>query len=87
MKKLSILIPAYNEEGTVIQLLKELNNLKLDFSLQKEIVVIDDCSTDNTSILINDFVTSNPHLTVRVFKQHLNQGKGAAIHKGITLAT
>lgn len=88
MKKLSILIPAYNEEKTIISILEELYRLNLDFGLEKEIIVIDDCSTDNTTDLIEKFIFSTQNnLAIKFYKQKFNLGKGAAIHKGIELAT
>ena len=87
MKKLSILIPAYNEEKTIIPILEELKNLTLDFSLEKEILIIDDHSTDKTGELITEFITKNPEIDINYFRQETNLGKGAAIHKGIEIAS
>lgn len=87
MKKLSILIPAYNEEKTIIPILEELKNLSLDFSLEKEILIIDDHSTDQTGEFITEFITKNPGIDINYFKHETNQGKGAAIHKGIEMAS
>jgi glycosyltransferase involved in cell wall biosynthesis len=87
LKKLSILIPAYNEEKTIIHILEELNNTFLDFSLEKEIIVIDDHSTDGTKALIEAFMNSNSDLPIKYFRQEFNKGKGAALHKGIKMAS
>ncbi|MBZ9632344.1 glycosyltransferase family 2 protein [Salegentibacter sp. LM13S] len=87
MKKLSILIPAYNEEGSITPILKTLQDLNLDPSLQKEIIIIDDHSTDKTGELIEQFIIGNPDLHINYFRQKFNQGKGAAIHKGIEIAS
>ncbi len=87
MKKLSILIPAYNEEKTILPILEELKKLDLNISFDKEIIVIDDCSTDTTLELINQFIISNPDLSIQFQKQKINKGKGAAIHRGIEMAT
>lgn len=87
MKKLSILIPAYNEEKTIIPILEELKNLALDFSLEKEILIIDDHSTDKTGELITEFITKNREIDINYFRQETNLGKGAAIHKGIEIAS
>ncbi|WP_081212336.1 glycosyltransferase family 2 protein [Salegentibacter sediminis] len=87
MKKLSILIPAYNEEKTIIPILEELKILALDFSLEREILIIDDHSTDKTGELITEFITKNPEIDINYFKQETNLGKGAAIHKGIDMAS
>jgi len=87
LKKLSILIPAYNEEKTIISVLEELSKVSLDFSLEKEIIVIDDHSTDDTGALVEAFINSNSDFPVRYHRQEDNQGKGAALHKGIKMAS
>ncbi|MCG9972999.1 glycosyltransferase family 2 protein [Christiangramia crocea] len=86
-KKLSILIPAYNEEATILEILNVLKELDLGLELEKEIVVVDDCSTDPTSSLIEKFVKDHPELDILAFRQEFNQGKGAALHKAIELCT
>ncbi len=87
MKKLSILIPAYNEEQTISSILKVLKDLKLEYSLEKELIIVNDFSTDGTKKLIEDFKISNPELSIKLHNQEFNQGKGAALHKAIQLAT
>ncbi|MDX1544699.1 MAG: glycosyltransferase family 2 protein [Christiangramia sp.] len=86
-KKLSILIPAYNEEDTILEILNVLKELDLGLGLKKEIVIVDDCSTDSTRSIINQFVEDNPTSDVQVFNQEVNRGKGAALHKAIELCT
>jgi glycosyltransferase involved in cell wall biosynthesis len=85
--KLSILIPAYNEERTIGTMLRLLSDLTLKENVSKEIIVINDCSTDQTEGVVKRFIVENPSLTILFFSQEKNQGKGAAIHKGIELAT
>lgn len=87
LKKLSILIPAYNEQESIIPILQALQIIKLDISLEKEILIIDDHSTDRTGELIEEFIHKNPDLNINYFRQESNQGKGAAIHKGIEMAS
>lgn len=87
MKKLSILIPAFNEEKTIIPVLEVIRDLILDFSLIKEIVVVNDASTDKTQQLVEKFITSNPELCILLHNQEFNEGKGAALHTAIKLAT
>lgn len=87
MKKLSILIPAYNEESTIISILEELNNVELNYSLEKELIIINDSSTDRTKELIEDFALKNPDLDINLHTHDYNMGKGAAIHSAIELAT
>lgn len=86
-KILSIIIPAYNEENTIKLILDKINSVTLLFDIKKEIVIIDDCSTDQTLKTIKTYITNNPNLDIKFFKQKVNLGKGAAIHEGIKQAT
>jgi len=82
--KLSIIIPVYNEEKTIVEVLKRVDSLKID-GVEKEIIVIDDGSTDATASVISNF-----EFQISNFKkiQHQkNQGKGAAVKTGIKNAT
>lgn len=87
MKTLSIIIPAYNEEKTIIPLLQKVLNVKLTHNMQKEIIIVNDCSRDMTPSLINDYILSHPEVNIRLINQEKNQGKGAAIRKGIEKIT
>lgn len=84
---LSIIVPAYNEEATILEILTVLYNLTLPDSLRKEIVIVNDCSKDNTLSLIESFIETHKDLNIKVFSQDKNQGKGAALHKGIEAAS
>lgn len=86
-KKLSIVIPVYNEEGTIINILNRLDKVELDNNICKEIVIVNDASTDNSEQIILNFIKNNPKLNIQYFKQEYNQGKGVALHKGIKEAT
>ncbi len=85
ISSLSIIIPAYNEEATILEVLEKVKHLDLYRNIKKEIVVIDDASKDNTGNIIEAFASKNQD--VLIHRQKENQGKGAAIHKGIELAT
>ena len=87
LKKLSILITAYNEKQTITSILDVLIDHKLDYSLEKEVVIINDFSTDGTKELIEKFILSNPEFPILLHNQEFNQGKGAALHKAIQLST
>ena len=87
LNKLSILIPAYNEEQTILSVLEVLKDLVLPFSLKKELIIVNDTSTDNTRSLIEGFHLNNPDLNLVLYNQEFNQGKGAALHKALSLAT
>lgn len=86
MKTLSIIIPAFNEEATIYQILDKVSEVNLMNDLEKEILIIDDCSSDRTAQFIFDYQHKNPQLKISYHKQIKNQGKGAAIHRGILLA-
>lgn len=86
-KTLSIIVPAYNEENTILEILELLYKLELPKNLKKEIVIVDDCSKDNTLSLIKGFVQDHRDIDVQFFSFSKNQGKGAALHKGIQMAT
>jgi dolichol-phosphate mannosyltransferase len=77
--KLSILIPVYNEEKTIAQIIRQVNDLKIR-NIKKEIIVIDDGSTDKT-------VTKIPKNKIKFIQHDKNLGKGSAIQTGIRKAT
>lgn len=85
--KLSILIPAYNEGRTIHLILDKVKGVKLLNDIQKEIIIVNDYSKDNTVEAIENYKQSNPELNIQLFSQPQNMGKGAAIHKAMELAT
>tara|TARA_B110000046_G_scaffold63181_1_gene70586 strand:+ start:4073 stop:4777 length:705 start_codon:yes stop_codon:yes gene_type:complete len=87
IQKLSIIIPAFNEEKTIAQVLDIVSNLKLVQNIEKEILVINDFSSDRTRQLTEEFIASHPESGIKLFNQKVNQGKGAALHYGIEQAT
>jgi len=86
-KKLSVLIPAYNEADTICLILENILNIKLIQGVGKEIIIVNDCSTDLTEAIVKDYISLHPNNNLSLFNQPTNMGKGAAIHKGIELAT
>lgn len=81
--KLSIIIPVYNEEKTINDLLNKVYLVKLPTSLKKEIIVVDDGSTDNTARIIKLWIKRG----IVYIRHDKNQGKGAAIRTGVQSAT
>ncbi len=86
-KVLSILIPAYNEARTIHLILDKVLAVELINDIKKEIILVNDCSKDNTKEKIEEYISQHSEVDIRLFNQSINQGKGAAIHKGIELAT
>ncbi len=86
-KKLSIIIPVFNEEATIVEILKLVLNVKLINDIKKEIIIVDDFSTDDTAFFVKNFKKENPDYDINLIQQSKNQGKGAAIHTGIKEAT
>ena len=85
--KLSIIIPAYNEGKTIHLILDKLKNVSLENNIEKEIIIINDFSKDNTEEAILKYMSSNEMLNIQYFKHAENKGKGAALHSGIQKAT
>jgi glycosyltransferase involved in cell wall biosynthesis len=86
-KTLSIVIPAYNEGRTIHLILNKIKATELINNLKKEVIIVNDCSKDNTEESIIDYITQNPDLPIQYIKHEKNKGKGAALHTGIQLAT
>jgi glycosyltransferase involved in cell wall biosynthesis len=85
--KLSIVIPAYNEAKTIHLILDKVKAVSLLSNIQKEVVVVDDYSKDDSETVIQNYIKNNPNLTISYFKHEKNKGKGAALHTGISKAT
>lgn len=84
---LSIVIPAYNEGKTIHLILNKVKAVNLPNNVQKEIIIVNDFSKDNTEEAIQNYKAQNPDLNIQYFKHEFNQGKGAALHTGIKKAT
>ena len=84
---LSVLVPAYNEEKTIKQLLTKVARVELIQNMGMEIVLVNDCSTDYTLAEVEQFMVENPEVKLIVHSHAKNQGKGAAIRSAIALST
>jgi glycosyltransferase involved in cell wall biosynthesis len=85
--KLSIVIPAYNEARTIHRILDHIAHVELPGGLGKEVIVVNDCSRDNTQQVLEAYRDAHPELPMVVMRHDVNQGKGAALHTGIRHAT
>ena len=86
-RKLSIVIPAYNEGKTIHQILDKVRDIVLIAGVEKEVIIVNDCSKDNTVEAVENYRSQNPDLNIQFFTQPVNMGKGAALHRGIKEAT
>ncbi len=86
-KTLSIIIPAYNEARTIHLILDRVYAVTLIHNIQKEVILVNDCSTDTTEEVLLSYRAAHPEMNMQYYKHEVNQGKGAAIHTGITKAT
>ena len=87
IKKLSIVIPAYNEAKTIHRILNKVGEVTLIDGIEKEIIIVNDCSTDETEVVLAQYATDHPQLGLQIFHHEINKGKGAALHTGIAKAT
>jgi glycosyltransferase involved in cell wall biosynthesis len=87
VKKLSIIIPAYNEGKTIHLILDKIKNVELINAIEKEIIIVNDSSKDDTEEAVKNYIQVHPDLNIQYFKHEINKGKGAALHTGIEKAT
>jgi len=87
MPTLSIVIPVYNEERTIHLILEKIREVELPEGLDREILLINDGSTDNSVQALESYMSAHPDEPLQLFLQDPNQGKGAALHRGIKEAT
>lgn len=83
MTTVSIVIPVYNEAATIAQIVDMVRAVEI--GLDKEIILVDDCSSDGSREVLHQLETTHPN--VKVLLQEVNQGKGAALRRGFAAAT
>ncbi|HEY4935478.1 MAG TPA: glycosyltransferase family 2 protein [Puia sp.] len=86
-KTLSIIIPTYNEAKTIPLILDRVFAVDLIHNLQKEVILVDDSSTDATEEVLLNYQATHPGMNIQYYKHEVNHGKGAAIQTGIKKAT
>lgn len=85
--KLSVVIPAYNEEKTIQTILDKVRTVKLTGGVTTEIIVVNDCSRDATEQKVSEYRQKHPETEIAYFRHEVNKGKGAALATGIQKAT
>nr|NQU93387.1 glycosyltransferase family 2 protein [Bacteroidota bacterium] len=81
---LSVIIPAFNEQEYISKILDRVLAVDLNFGFKQEIIVINDASTDQTAKIVKEYIQNHPETDIRLINQLVNQGKGAAVQKGIS---
>ena len=87
VQKLSVIVPAYNEEKTIRIILDRILEVNLLYDISKEIIVVNDCSKDKTENEVLSFIESHPDAPIKYFRHGVNMGKGAALQTGIAQAS
>ena len=86
-KKLSVVIPAYNEAATIEKMLDKVVAVQLINGVEKELIIVNDASTDKTEEVILAYKEAHPELNIQYEAHEKNRGKGAALHTGIDHAS
>lgn len=81
--KLSLIVPVYNESRTIEAVLDRLHGLQLLAGWDKEVIVVNDCSTDDSSAIVSAWIAQHNAQGTRLVDQEVNKGKGAALARGI----
>ncbi|WP_027421297.1 glycosyltransferase family 2 protein [Crocinitomix catalasitica] len=87
INKLSIIIPVFNEGPTIHLILDKIKEVELAGNIKKELIIVNDFSTDNTKESIMAYIAGHPDYNIQYFEHEENKGKGAALHTGISKAT
>ena len=85
--RLSIIIPVFNEDNTVYEVLRAVSRVKLIDGIEKEIIVVNDCSVDESEIKIQNFIADFPSEKIEYIRHDINHGKGASVSTAISQVT
>lgn len=85
--KLSVIVPCYNEERSIRAMLFRIVSASLPAGVSREIIIVNDCSTDRSVEVVEAFIQEHVGSEIRLFHHARNSGKGAALHTGIAKAT
>ena len=80
-------MPAYNEGPSILNILGKVKAVELNYGIEKELIIVNDCSKDDTEEVILKYKADNSDLNIQYFKHEVNKGKGAALHTGISKAS
>lgn len=86
VRKLSIVIPVYNEQATVQTLVRMVVEAELPEGIERQIICVNDCSRDQTGLKLDELPSLFPHVEFKIVHKTVNQGKGAALRDGFKLA-
>jgi len=86
VESLSVVIPAFNEVKTIHLILDKVRKVELLNDMKKEIIVVDDCSSDDTYRALESYISQNNIDDIQICRHEKNMGKGAALHTGISKA-
>ncbi len=87
IRTLSIVMPAFNEGNTIHHILDKIRVVNLSHNISKEVIIVNDCSTDHTEQSVKNYMNEFPSLNIQYFRHEVNMGKGAALHTGIAKAS
>jgi len=87
VQTLTILMPCFNEEKFIPGALQKVILVPLEWNIEKEIIIVDDCSTDGTNAAIEQFISLHPGKKIKLIRHEKNKGKGACIRTGLQYAT